>query len=171
MTRRTFVYVHRHQGSRLRMFLHCENHVSVSPSSDQCNNEAATRGFPGVNAVASWLLQVGFSGEGKLKGLDVELYNNAGNSLDLTSSIMDRALLHLDNGYGLGAVRAVGHCCFTNQASNTAFRGFGGPQARPVGLASQSSACGGLVATCSLCACQWLSYIGVQLDITRVTHI
>ena len=74
--------------------------------------------------------QVGFTAEGEIKGLDVELYNNAGNSLDLSSSIMDRALLHTDNSYRLGAVRAVGHCCFTNQASNTAFRGFGGPQVR-----------------------------------------
>ena len=72
--------------------------------------------------------QVGFTAEGEIKGLDLALYNNAGNSLDLSSSIMDRALLHTDNSYRLGAVRAVGHCCFTHQASNTAFRGFGGPQ-------------------------------------------
>jgi len=74
------------------------------------------------------LSQVGFTAEGEIKGLDLALYNNAGNSLDLSSSIMDRALLHTDNSYRLGAVRAVGHCCFTHQASNTAFRGFGGPQ-------------------------------------------
>jgi xanthine dehydrogenase molybdopterin-binding subunit B len=48
---------------------------------------------------------------------------------DLSSSIMDRALLHTDNGYRLGkAVSLRGHICKTNQASNTAFRGFGGPQ-------------------------------------------
>jgi Molybdopterin-binding domain of aldehyde dehydrogenase len=42
---------------------------------------------------------------------------------------MDRALLHTDNGYRLGkAVSLRGHLCKTNQASNTAFRGFGGPQ-------------------------------------------
>lgn len=75
-------------------------------------------------------MQVGFSAEGEIKGLDIDLYNNAGNSLDLSSSIMDRALLHTDNSYRIPAVRAVGHCCFTNQASNTAFRGFGGPQVR-----------------------------------------
>ncbi len=75
-----------------------------------------------------YTIQVGFTAEGEIKGLDLALYNNAGNSLDLSSSIMDRALLHTDNSYRLGAVRAVGHCCFTHQASNTAFRGFGGPQ-------------------------------------------
>ena len=74
---------------------------------------------------------MGFTAEGEIKGLDLALYNNAGNSLDLSSSIMDRALLHTDNSYRLGAVRAVGHCCFTHQASNTAFRGFGGPQVGP----------------------------------------
>ncbi len=72
---------------------------------------------------------MGFSKEGIIKGLDVHLYCNAGCSLDLSSSIMDRALLHTDNAYRLGAVRAVGHVCKTNMASNTAFRGFGGPQA------------------------------------------
>ena len=71
---------------------------------------------------------MGFSSEGKIKALDLKLYSNAGNSLDLSSSIMDRALLHTDNSYVLPAVRAVGHCCVTHQASNTAFRGFGGPQ-------------------------------------------
>ena len=85
------------------------------------------------------MLQVGFTSEGKIKGLDVELFNNGGNSLDLTSSIMDRALLHTDNSYVIPAVRAVGHCCFTNQASNTAFRGFGGPQARPVRIGTATS--------------------------------
>jgi xanthine dehydrogenase/oxidase len=72
--------------------------------------------------------KVGFTREGILRGLDVDLYCNAGCSLDLSSSIMDRALLHTDNAYRLGAVRAVGHLCKTNMASNTAFRGFGGPQ-------------------------------------------
>ena len=71
---------------------------------------------------------MGFSSEGKIQALDLKLYNNAGNSLDLSSSIMDRALMHTDNSYSLPAVRVIGHCCVTNQASNTAFRGFGGPQ-------------------------------------------
>ena len=44
---------------------------------------------------------------------------------------MDRALLHSDGCYKIPHVRAVGHVCKTNTASNTAFRGFGGPQANP----------------------------------------
>lgn len=73
---------------------------------------------------------MGFSSEGKIKALDLKLYNNAGNSLDLSHSIMDRALLHTDNSYAIPVVRSIGCCAFTHQASNTAYRGFGGPQVR-----------------------------------------
>ena len=73
-------------------------------------------------------LQVGFTKEGKIIALDIDLYNNAGNTLDLSHSVMDRALLHSDNAYKIPHVRAQGHLCKTNTASNTAFRGFGGPQ-------------------------------------------
>ncbi len=72
--------------------------------------------------------QVGFTNEGKLVALSADLYSNAGNTLDLSGSIMDRALLHIDNCYKIPNLRAVGHVCRTNQATNTAFRGFGGPQ-------------------------------------------
>jgi xanthine dehydrogenase/oxidase len=76
-------------------------------------------------------LQVGCTAEGKLVALQVDLYSNAGNSLDLSASIMDRALLHIDCVYRFPNVRAVGYICRTNHASNTAFRGFGGPQVPP----------------------------------------
>ncbi len=74
-------------------------------------------------------MQVGYTQEGKLLALDMDLYCNAGNSLDLSYSIMDRALLHCDVTYRIPAVRAQGHICKTNLPSHTAFRGFGGPQA------------------------------------------
>ena len=61
--------------------------------------------------------------------MDCKLYNNGGNGLDLSAAIMDRALLHIDAAYKIPNVRVVGCCCKTNIASNTAFRGFGGPQA------------------------------------------
>lgn len=77
-----------------------------------------------------WLLQVGCSAEGKLLALQVDMYSNGGNSLDLSASVMDRALLHIDCVYKIPNVRALGHVCRTNHASNTAFRGFGGPQVR-----------------------------------------
>ena len=52
----------------------------------------------------------------------------AGNSVDLSHAIMDRGMLHSDGTSHLPNVRIRGRLCRTNQASNTAFRGFGGPQ-------------------------------------------
>ena len=60
-----------------------------------------------------------------------EFVNNitaAGNSVDLSHAIMDRLLLHSDCAFNIPAVRLRGRLCRTNQASNTAYRGFGGPQ-------------------------------------------
>lgn len=60
--------------------------------------------------------------------LDLELFNNGGNSLDLSSSVLERAMFHSDNVYRIPHVRVKGQICYTNFPSNTAFRGFGGPQ-------------------------------------------
>ncbi|KAB2606505.1 xanthine dehydrogenase 1-like [Pyrus ussuriensis x Pyrus communis] len=70
--------------------------------------------------------KVGFTNEGKVLALDLEIYNNAGNSLDLSLAIL--AMFHSDNVYEIPNVRIVGRVCFTNIPSNTAFRGFGSPQ-------------------------------------------
>ncbi|KAG9449498.1 hypothetical protein H6P81_009463 [Aristolochia fimbriata] len=72
--------------------------------------------------------KVGFTNEGRLLALDLEIYNNGGNSLDLSLAVLERAMLHSDNVYDIPHVRIQGHVCFTNFPSNTAFRGFGGPQ-------------------------------------------
>ncbi|XP_038878581.1 xanthine dehydrogenase 1-like [Benincasa hispida] len=72
--------------------------------------------------------KVGFTNEGKLMALDLEIYNNGGNSLDLSLAILERAMFHSDNVYEIPNVRIQGKVCFTNFPSNTAFRGFGGPQ-------------------------------------------
>jgi len=69
----------------------------------------------------------------KILALDVKIYNNAGNSLDLSSSVLDRALFHVDSAYNIPNLRAEGYCCKTNLPSNTAFRGFGGPQGIMIG--------------------------------------
>ncbi|HLO04910.1 MAG TPA: xanthine dehydrogenase molybdopterin binding subunit [Symbiobacteriaceae bacterium] len=71
---------------------------------------------------------VGFDGDGRLQGLNVELWSDGGWSTDLSPAILSRALLHLDNAYQIPHLRATGQVCRTNKASNTAFRGFGGPQ-------------------------------------------
>ena len=81
-------------------------------------------------------LQAGCDAEGKLVALEVDLYSNGGNTLDLSASVMDRALLHADCVYKCPNTKVVGHCCRTNHASNTAFRGFGGPQVTAPTMAS-----------------------------------
>lgn len=74
------------------------------------------------------MIQVGFTNEGRVLALDLEIYNNAGNSLDLSLAILERAMFHSDNVYEIPNMRVMGRACFTNFPSHTAFRGFGGPQ-------------------------------------------
>ncbi len=71
---------------------------------------------------------VGFDENGLLHGIEIELAGNCGYSPDLSNSIVDRAMFHSDNAYFLGNATVNGHRCKTNTASNTAYRGFGGPQ-------------------------------------------
>lgn len=71
---------------------------------------------------------VGFDDTGRLHGINLELAGNCGCSPDLSNSIVDRAMFHADNSYYLGDATVNGHRCKTNTASNTAYRGFGGPQ-------------------------------------------
>ena len=70
----------------------------------------------------------GFTVDGKILALDIKLLSNGGNVLDLSGPVMTRALTHLDNCYFIKSLKAIGYVCKTNTVSNTAFRGFGGPQ-------------------------------------------
>ncbi|XP_071001122.1 xanthine dehydrogenase/oxidase-like [Oncorhynchus clarkii lewisi] len=72
--------------------------------------------------------KVGFMKSGKVVALEVTYYSNAGNSMDLSLSIMERALFHMENSYSIANIRGRGYVCKTHLPSNTAFRGFGGPQ-------------------------------------------
>ncbi|OCT79499.1 hypothetical protein XELAEV_18026309mg [Xenopus laevis] len=72
--------------------------------------------------------KVGFKKNGKITALDICYYANAGNSVDLSHGIIDRTLFHMDNTYKIPNIRGRGIVCKTNLPSNTAFRGFGGPQ-------------------------------------------
>jgi len=76
---------------------------------------------------------VGFDDDGRLQAVRAELYSDGGWSLDLSPPVLLRALVHLDNAYCMPAVEAVGRICRTNLPSNTAFRGFGGPQGMLIG--------------------------------------
>ena len=71
---------------------------------------------------------VGFDESGRILGIDFELASRCGMSADLSGPVNDRTMFHCDNAYYLENVRIVSHRCKTNTVSNTAFRGFGGPQ-------------------------------------------
>lgn len=71
---------------------------------------------------------VAFDKDGHILGLKVQLYADGGAYADLSNSILDRALFHIDGAYYLPSAHIEGHVCRTNMYSNTAFRGFGGPQ-------------------------------------------
>ena len=72
--------------------------------------------------------EVGFDDSGMITALDMTLASDCGHSLDLSRAITDRALFHADNCYYIPNMRVLGLKCRTNKVSNTAFRGFGGPQ-------------------------------------------
>lgn len=72
--------------------------------------------------------QVGFTTAGQITALEVDLYADGGWSLDLSPPVLLRAMLHIDNAYYIPHVTVRGHIAKTHKVSNTAFRGFGGPQ-------------------------------------------
>ncbi|XP_039283580.1 xanthine dehydrogenase [Nilaparvata lugens] len=77
--------------------------------------------------------KVAFDSSGRITAADVKLYNNAGNTADLSDPVMERAMLHFENCFYIENVSCLGYVCKTNVISNTAFRGFGGPQGMFVG--------------------------------------
>jgi xanthine dehydrogenase molybdopterin binding subunit/xanthine dehydrogenase small subunit len=72
--------------------------------------------------------QVGCDEAGMLRAARIHLWSNGGWALDLSQAVTDRALFHLDNSYYIPSVEFRGQVAKTNLSSNTAFRGFGGPQ-------------------------------------------
>lgn len=72
--------------------------------------------------------EVGFDARGQILALKLMLASRCGYSADLSGPVNDRALCHIDNAYYLEHVEVISHRCKTHTVSNTAFRGFGGPQ-------------------------------------------
>jgi xanthine dehydrogenase large subunit len=72
--------------------------------------------------------EAGFDDNGRISGVKIMLASRCGFSADLSAPVNDRAICHVDNCYFLEHVEIVSHRCKTNTVSNTAFRGFGGPQ-------------------------------------------
>ncbi|MEK1866387.1 MAG: xanthine dehydrogenase molybdopterin binding subunit, partial [Ensifer adhaerens] len=77
--------------------------------------------------------EVGFDGDGLIQGLDMTFAARCGWSSDLSGPVTDRSLFHADNCYWLPAVEFRSLPLKTNTVSNTAFRGFGGPQGMVAG--------------------------------------
>ncbi|WP_375542508.1 xanthine dehydrogenase molybdopterin binding subunit [Paraburkholderia sp. CNPSo 3272] len=77
---------------------------------------------------ARYTYEAGYDDAGRLLGARVEIALRAGYSADLSGAVATRAVCHFDNAYYLPDVEIVALCCKTNTQSNTAFRGFGGPQ-------------------------------------------
>lgn len=71
---------------------------------------------------------VGVDNNGKIVGVDMQLAGLCGYSPDLSDAIVDRAMFHCDNAYYYPDAHIAGHRCKTHTVSNTAYRGFGGPQ-------------------------------------------
>lgn len=76
--------------------------------------------------LARW--KVAVNDDGKLQALDADVFCNAGWSQDLSAAVIDRSLSHIDGCYLIPNVHVRGRLAKTNTVSNTAFRGFGGPQ-------------------------------------------
>jgi xanthine dehydrogenase large subunit len=72
--------------------------------------------------------EAGFDDQGRVLGYELTLISRAGHSADLSGPVMTRAICHVDNAYWLPEVSMHGYSARTNTQSNTAFRGFGGPQ-------------------------------------------
>jgi xanthine dehydrogenase large subunit len=71
---------------------------------------------------------VGYDDDGRILAMDMLIALRAGNVADLSGPVLTRALCHADNAYWLPNIRVRGFAAKTNTVSNTAFRGFGGPQ-------------------------------------------
>jgi len=76
--------------------------------------------------------EMGFDEQGRIIAYDVELNSNAGAATDLSMAILERAVFHADNAYYIPHISVVGKAWKTHLPSNTAFRGFGGPQGMAV---------------------------------------
>ena len=74
----------------------------------------------------------GFDDDGVLQGIDLDLVSDGGWAADLSLAIVDRAVFHVDNAYWFPTARIRARVARTHKTSNTAFRGFGGPQGMAV---------------------------------------
>ncbi|MDD4748073.1 MAG: molybdopterin-dependent oxidoreductase, partial [Salinivirgaceae bacterium] len=72
--------------------------------------------------------KIGFNNDGTIQSYIIDLNADGGCAMDLTMAIIERAMFHAENSYYIPNIRIIGNAWKTNLPSNTAFRGFGGPQ-------------------------------------------
>lgn len=70
----------------------------------------------------------GFDDDGNILGVEFDQALRCGMSFDLSKAVAERAVMHADNAYHIPNMKITSRLCKTNTPSNTAFRGFGGPQ-------------------------------------------
>lgn len=75
---------------------------------------------------ATW--RIGFSADGLIEAFEGTLTSDGGWSLDLSEPVLSRALCHIENAYWVPDITVHGRVAKTHKTSQTAFRGFGGPQ-------------------------------------------
>lgn len=75
---------------------------------------------------ATW--KIGFDDQGRILALDAQLTADGGWSLDLSEPVLTRAMCHIDNSYWIPNIHVSGRVAKCHKTSQTAFRGFGGPQ-------------------------------------------
>ncbi len=76
--------------------------------------------------------RIAFDDAGRIAAAELAFYSNGGAYADLSTSVLERTMLHADNAYHIPLMRVTGQVCRTNLPPNTAFRGFGGPQGMSV---------------------------------------
>ena len=72
--------------------------------------------------------RIGLDGQLNILAFEATFYQNGGAAADLSPAVLERTLFHATNSYYVPNARLTAHCCRTNIAPSTAFRGFGGPQ-------------------------------------------
>ena len=95
-----------------------------------CLNRMEDMAMTGKRHPYSTNYKIGLDSAFKIQAYEVTFYQNAGAAADLSPAILERTLFHTTSTYFIPNVSATAHSCRTNLPPNTAFRGFGGPQAK-----------------------------------------
>ncbi|MDR0965961.1 MAG: xanthine dehydrogenase molybdopterin binding subunit [Myxococcales bacterium] len=102
-------------------------HLTGCPAEIKLNREE-DMAWTGKRHAFESPFKVGFDEKGRILALEIDLRSNCGAVADVSTSILERGMLHTDNAYRIDHIRVFGRPCRTNLPPATAFRGFGAPQ-------------------------------------------